>query len=62
MLKGLGMAELAEEVEMSKPEEEQQKECEKYQIVNAKIYLTGREIIQIDKLVRTYTLHRMLPR
>lgn len=56
------MAELAEEVEMSKPEEEQQKEREKYQIVNAKIYLTGREIIQIDKLVRTYTLHRMLPR
>ena len=41
------MAELAEEVEMSRPEEERQKERERYQIVSTKIS-DSVEIGQID--------------
>ena len=59
MLKGSGMAELAEEVEMSRPEEEQQQEREKYQILD-KIPPTDHEIGQIDQLTRTYILHKIL--
>ena len=47
MLKGSGMAELAEEVKMSRPEEERQKGREKYQILD-KIPPTDREMGQID--------------